>query len=80
MYLFKLQKNFDIKIEKNWMLLKTNSGTKMGKFKDPFTLFTIKNDKLYILNNCIYQVKTTIRHGNIVNTQKLHNLWLLFWY
>ena len=32
------------------MLLKTNSGTKMGKFKDPFTLFTIKNDKLYILN------------------------------
>jgi len=70
MYLFKIQKNFDIKIEKNWMLLKTNTGTKMGKFKDPFTLFTIKNDKLYILNkkkltlNIIYSLKNLLNGLN----------------
>ena len=70
MYLFKLQKNFDIKIEKNWILLKTNSGSKMGKFKDPFTLFTVKNDKLYILNkkrlnlNIIYSLKNLLNGLN----------------
>ena len=52
------------------MLLKTNSGTKMGKFKDPFTLFTIKNDKLYILNkkklnlNVIYNLKNLLNGLN----------------